>query len=147
MNTVTRRNRQSNSCRCLPGSLWRGDQDAPELLKSRGSREKTRTRVKRFTVVCERSETITSVRNVPGRNKRGQALQIPDADQVKHRLSVATLQNDEQGNCCPSGNRYQRQTDGSRIANERDWQKWWRHAGIVRRLSGMSDHKKGSPEQ
>lgn len=42
-----------------------GDQDAPELLKSKGSREKTRTRVKRFAVVCERSETIASVRNVP----------------------------------------------------------------------------------
>lgn len=52
-------------------SLWRCDQDAPELLKSKGSREKTRTRVKRFAVVCERSKTITSVRNVPERNERG----------------------------------------------------------------------------
>ena len=100
MNTVTRRNRQSNSCRCLPVSLWLGDQDAPELLKSKGSRGKTRTRVKRITVVCERSETIASVRNVPERNERGRRA---DADRVKHRLSVATFQNDEQGNCCPSG--------------------------------------------
>ena len=61
-------------------------------------------------------------------------MRIPDADRVKHRLSVATFQNDEQGNCCPSGNRYQRQTDGSRIANERDWQKWWRLAGLVRNV-------------
>ena len=80
---------------------------------------------------CERSETITSVRNVPERNERGRRA---DADRVKHRLSVATFQNDEQGNCCPSGNRYQRQTDGSRIANERDWQKWWRLAGLVRNV-------------
>lgn len=65
----------------------RGDQDAPELLKSRGSREKTRTRVKRFTVVCERSEIITSVRNVPERNETGVRA---DADQVKHRISVAS---------------------------------------------------------
>ena len=27
--------------------------------------------MKRFTVVCERSETITSVRNVPERNEKG----------------------------------------------------------------------------
>lgn len=32
-------------------------------------------------------------------------------------------------------NRYQRQTDGSRIANEGDRQKWWRLAGIVRFVS------------
>lgn len=69
-------------------SLWLGDQDAQELLKSRGSREKTRTRVKRFTVVCERSETITSVRNVPERNERGRRA---DADRVKHRLSVRNV--------------------------------------------------------
>ena len=34
------------------------------------------------------------------RNERGRRA---DADRVKHRLSVATFQNDEQGNCCPSG--------------------------------------------
>lgn len=87
--------------------------------------------MKRITVVCERSETIASVRNVPERNERGRRA---DADRVKHRLSVATFQNDEQGNCCPFRNRYQRQTDGSRIANERGWQKWWRLAGILRNV-------------
>ena len=44
--------------------------------------------MKRFTVVCERSETITSVRNVPERNERGRRA---DADRVKHRLSVRNV--------------------------------------------------------
>lgn len=110
MNTVTRRNRQSNSCRCLPVSLWLGDQDAPELLKSKGSRGKTRTRVKRITVVCERSETIASVRNVPERNERGRRA---DADRVKHRLSVRNVPK-PRIELLPFRNRYQRQTDGSR---------------------------------
>ena len=57
-------------------------------MKSKGSRGKTRTRVKRITVVCERSETITSVRNVPERNERGRRA---DADRVKHRLSVRNV--------------------------------------------------------
>ena len=86
--------------------------------------------MKRFTVVCERSETITSVRNVPERNERGRRA---DADRVKHRLSVRNVPK-PRIELLPFRNRYQRQTDGSRIANERGWQKWWRHAGIVRNV-------------
>lgn len=73
----------------------RGDQDAPELLKSRGSREKTRTRVKRFTVVCERSETITSVRNVPKPRIEATAAlpePLPEADGRQQGVNKLTPQ-------------------------------------------------------
>lgn len=126
-------------------SLWLGDQDAQELLKSRGSREKTRTRVKRFTVVCERSETITSVRNVPERNERGRRA---DADRVKHRLSVrnvpkrrieataALLETVTRGRRTAAGRQQINTPKGTA-----------RNGGDLQGLSGMSDPKKGSPEQ
>lgn len=77
--------------RSLPGNLWRGDQDAPELLKLRKDKnksEKVHGRMRAFGNNNERSQRS-------GAKRKGQALRIPDADQGKHRLSVATFQNHE----------------------------------------------------
>jgi hypothetical protein len=78
---------QVPSCEPLAGRSGRTGAVEVER-KSRKDKNKS----ERITVVCERSETIASVRNVPERNERGRRA---DADRVKHRLSVATFQNHE----------------------------------------------------
>lgn len=60
--------------------------------KDKNKSEKVHGRMRAFGNNNERSQRSGAKRN-------GRA----DADQVKHRISVATFQNDEQGNCCPSG--------------------------------------------
>lgn len=88
MNTVTHTNGQSNSCRCLPVSLWLGDQDAPELLKSKGSREKTRNKCEKVHG-CMRAFGNNNERSqCSGAERKGRRA---DADRVKHRLSVCNV--------------------------------------------------------